>query len=201
MARKLADWLTQLQHDRQTRLALLLAPRLVRLPLVIQRYDDPFLPYGKAIINATRDLVCAYVFDLAAYLSIGAAGVVALERTLAYASNEAVTIVHGPFAGTGYAALLDESSLNADAVTLIQQEDAAAYLQRPDRTAFVVQRGQPARATLLYGGQYWTEADLFTLPASDDEIVQIRLAGETVLFAGMGEDFAQQTRAALEAIR
>lgn len=197
---KLTDWLAQLQHDRRTQLALLLAPRVVKLPLVIQRYDDPFLPYGKAIINATRDLVCAYVFDLAAYLSIGAAGMVALERTIAYASNDAITIVHGPFAGTDYVTLLDESSLNANAVTLVSRQDITAYTSRPDRTAFVVQRGQPQPGDLSRSGMYWQDASLLILP-TQDAVMELRLAGDTALLAGMGEDFAEQIRAALETIR
>lgn len=200
MAHKAAEWLAQLQRERQTRLALLLAPRLVKLPLVIQRYDDPFLPYGKAIINVTRDLVCAYVFDLAAYLTIGAAGAVALERTAAYISGEAMTIIHGPFTGSGYAALLDEGSFNVDAVTVLSQQDAAFYTARPDRTAFVVQDGQPPFEGKPHTGMYWKDAGLFTLPVREG-VLTIQLAEESVLFAGMGEDFAQQTRAALEAIR
>ena len=59
------------KHDSCT-LAIGLAPSLKNLPYSIQSYDDPFLPLGKAIIDATHELVCAYVFDLAAYLSLGA---------------------------------------------------------------------------------------------------------------------------------
>jgi hypothetical protein len=58
------DKLRAAQSQRESDLALLLAPKLAKMPLPIARYDDPFLPFGKAIIDATRDLVCAYVFDL-----------------------------------------------------------------------------------------------------------------------------------------
>lgn len=48
---------------------MLLLPRLPKLLLPFQKHDDPFLPFSKAIIDAIRDLVCAYQFDLAAGLS------------------------------------------------------------------------------------------------------------------------------------
>lgn len=65
-------------------LAIGIAPALDKLPAAVAKIDDPFLPLGKLIINTTADLVCAYVFHLSAYLAIGAAGAIALERTLAY---------------------------------------------------------------------------------------------------------------------
>ena len=103
-ARSFSVRLRAAQAARDSDLALMLSPRLAQMPLPMQRYDDPFLPFGKAIIDATRDLVCAYVFDLAAYLALGAAGAVALERTIAYAGTDdaTVTILHAPFVGAAY---------------------------------------------------------------------------------------------------
>src|SRR5262249_31784814 len=72
------------QERNQSTLAIGLAPALNKLPYEIQRYDDPFLPYTKAVIDTTADLVCGYVLHLGAYLALGAAGAVALERSLAY---------------------------------------------------------------------------------------------------------------------
>lgn len=195
-----ADRLERIQQERQNNLALLIAPRLSRLPPSIQAYDDPFLPFAKAIMNATRKQVCAYVFDLAAYLSIGAAGAVALERSIAYIKTDTLTILHGPFSGTDYTSLLDERSFNADAVTLVDLRDAPTYGIRADVAAFAVLSGQPQRTDMMYTGIYWQDAALFTLPSSDG-IMQIRLAGEDVLYAGMTDDFAEQTSAALEKIR
>ena len=68
-----ADRLAAAQRTNRSTLALVMAPRLLQIPLPMQRFDDPFLPFGKAIIAATRDVVCAYIFDLAAYLAVGAA--------------------------------------------------------------------------------------------------------------------------------
>jgi hypothetical protein len=195
----IAEKLASIQQERQSDLGLLIAPRLALLPLPIQRYDDPFLPFGKAIIDATRDMVCAYIFDLAAYLSIGAAGAVALERTIAYARQEILTILHGPFVGAGYAGISDESAFAVDAVTLVDSQHLDAYLTRADRGAFIVRGGNPTRLDAPdVGGYYWSDAQVFTLLGIDGQILQIRMAGEGALYAGRGADFAQQVRAELE---
>ena len=132
--RKLASILEQVP----TRIVLPIAPQVERMPAPIRIYDDPFLPFGRAVIKATRDLVCGYLFDFAAYLAIGAAGAVALERTVAYVAGERLTILHGPFSGDGYVILLDEGSFNVDCVTLANMVDLPSYRQRPDRTGIVV---------------------------------------------------------------
>ncbi len=156
---------------------LLLNPRAAQLPLPMARFDDPFLPFGKAIINATRDLVCAYVFDLAAYLALGGAGAVALERTIAYVGDAAVTILHGPFTGTGYveAAL----AFGVDAVTLEDEIDIDTY-RAAGLGAFVV--GSRIEGVIVPIGS----------------TLQIRLADEHLIEAGRGDDFAEQVRTALQ---
>ena len=105
----------------------MLIPRLTKMPLPIQRYDDPFLPFGKAIIDATRDLVCAYVFDLAAYLALGAAGAVALERTIAYVGDDDVTVLHLHVPHSREAMSKRRPWLRVDAVTLADERDVDAY--------------------------------------------------------------------------
>ncbi|MBK8026064.1 MAG: hypothetical protein IPK19_32930 [Chloroflexi bacterium] len=122
--------LTAVQKDRRTTLGLMLRPHLLEMPLAIQRHDDPFLPFSKAVINVTRDLVCAYVFDLASYLAIGAAGAVALERSIAYAraDMQTVTILHAPFATGDFATATGDTALAVDAVTLTPDADPSPYL-------------------------------------------------------------------------
>ncbi len=48
------------------------------------KWDEPVLPFNKAIIDATADLVCAYKPNMGFYMQWGAAGMIALERTIAY---------------------------------------------------------------------------------------------------------------------
>ncbi len=199
MTSSLTEKLAQIQAERQSDLGLLLVPRLALLPLPMLRFDDPFLPFGKAIIDATRDLICAYIFDLAAYLSIGAAGAIALERTLAYVGSDTVTILHGLFAGAEYAGISDEGAFAVDAVTLADGQHLDAYLKRPDRSALIVRRGNPTTLDAPdIGGYYWNEAQVCTLLGSSGQILQIRMAAESVLYAGQGEDFGERARAELE---
>jgi hypothetical protein len=101
----------------QPLLAVLLAPVVSLLPLAIQRYDDPFLPFGKAVVQATRDIAQIYAFDLAAYLALGGAGAVALERTIRFVDENNLTIIHGPFNRQAFSGLTDIMSFGADAVT------------------------------------------------------------------------------------
>lgn len=200
MSERFVERLAAIQQANQSNLILQIAPRLSNLPLAIQRYDDPFLPFGKAIIKATRDVVCGYLFDLAAYMAIGAAGVVALERTIAYAGREVVNILHGPFASGDYSILLDEGSLNVDAVTLKDSDFAEAYLARPNRGVFVVRTGEADKGLQKETGVWWQDANLLTYP-DKVQIMRLRLVEEQSLRRGQGDDFAEQIRARLIGMR
>ena len=199
--RSFYDKVTDVQRVRASDLALLINPRLSMMPLPMVKIDDPFLPFGKAIIDATRDLVCAYVFDLASYLALGAAGAVALERSIAYAGGdgETVTILHAPFATPDYREAASERAFNVDAVTLASDDYAAAYLSEPGHCAFVVAN---ARGSVSPGaGLFIAEEGLFFLEVNEMQLLRIRLLGEAVLYAGSRDDFAEQTRAAVTAKR
>jgi hypothetical protein len=200
-----ADRLGAVQRANRSTIALVLSPRLLQIPLPMQRFDDPFLPFGKAVIAATREIVCAYVFDLAAYLAIGAAGAVALERTIAYAgaNGDNVTILHGPFASPNYAEAVGDNAFNVDAVTLVDEQYLAAYTASEQRGAFVIRRGESPVIIPLPGnaGVYWQDAGIFTMLSPEGHTLQMQAAGEKVLYAGRGDDFAERVRAALEAMR
>jgi hypothetical protein len=134
------DRLAEAQRRNQSTLAVGFAPVLKKMPYSLQRYDDPLLPYGKAMIDATADTACAYVFHLSAYLAYGASGAIALERTLAYVPPPIIKIFHGPFASGEYARAAFEDAFAADAVTLIPTVEAdliTAYTQQLDHAAFV----------------------------------------------------------------
>jgi hypothetical protein len=197
MASSFAEKLTAICH--RSDIILLMSPLLSKLPLPIQRYDDPFLPFGKAIINATQDMVCGYMFDLAAYLALGAAGIIALERTLPYIDSALIRILHGPFVGPDYAAAAFQGNFDLDAVTLVHEEDYPAYTEQPWQGAFVVKTDDITEQHSY--GVYWRDAGLFTFPNGVEKLQQMRLAGESVLYAGRGDDFAEQVRAALEKMR
>ncbi|KXK54168.1 MAG: hypothetical protein UZ13_00434 [Chloroflexi bacterium OLB13] len=99
-------------------LALYVSPRFDFLPIEAQRYDEPLLPYGRLILDATEPYLGAIVFDLAAYAQFGAAGTVALERSIRLFSETTLTIIDGPLVDPAYAAVLDDLSFGPDAITI-----------------------------------------------------------------------------------
>lgn len=173
------------------RVVLSLNPRPFLLPLPIQRYDDPYLPFGKAVIQATRPYVAGYLFDFAAYLGMGAAGAVALERTIAYAAQDSLTILHGPFTGTGYSAAMDTTGFGVDALTVTRENDLQHYLTNPPYAAF------------LTGDEVAGEGGTFNEAARVLRVggLALRVTDDSVLYAGGQADFADQIVAALETWR
>lgn len=188
--------LARLKEERGD-LILFLNPRPFLLPHAIQRYDDPYLPFGKAVIQATRQYVCGYMFDFASYLGMGAAGAVALERTVAYAAQDNITILHGPFTGKGYSAAMDTTGFGVDAMTLTQKGDLSYYLEHAPYAAFVAGQGNPPAE-----GGLWDEASRhLSLRNVHGEHLTLRVTDDTVLYAGGQDDFADKILAALHAMR
>ena len=72
--------LTRAQKMNRSYLCVGLDIVVANTPLPLQEHDEPMLPFARAIIDATQDLVCAYKPNLGFYLAEGAAGMVALER-------------------------------------------------------------------------------------------------------------------------
>lgn len=125
-------------ENYQSAQAIWIRPSLNRLPLPIQRFDEPFFPLSRSIIQATRDYVSVYIFDLAHFLATGAAGMVALERSIAYAKEDALTILHGPFVGSDYAVLADDISLALDGLTVTTRTDLQYYVTHLPFGAFLI---------------------------------------------------------------
>lgn len=136
-----------------SRFGLYISPRADKLPPDIQQHDDPFLPYMRVIHAATRDLVCAYVFDFAAYLALGAAGVVALERSVGLVVGKHITVLDGPFASERYNAIWDEAAFGVDAITVALDVPLSEFRIRVDRQAFVTTENtaQEARYSMTQG--------------------------------------------------
>jgi hypothetical protein len=113
-------------------LLLEIAPQVVELPALIQKYDDPFLPYCRAVFSATGDYVAGYILDLAAFLALGAAGAVAIERAAAILAVTPATlsILHGPFPRADYAQFAAETALRVDGATVTNPEVAAGFAMR-----------------------------------------------------------------------
>ena len=71
-----------------------LDPQPEKLPIqATHQWDEPVLPFNKAIIDATADIACAFKPNLGFYLQWGAAGMIALERTIQYIPDDIPIII------------------------------------------------------------------------------------------------------------
>lgn len=190
---KVIDKLRAIQQVNRSDLAVVIAPRIEKMPLLIQRFDEPFFPLGKAIINATQNRVAAYVFDLPAYMALGAAGMIALERTIDYVGRDIVTVLDGAFGREAFAVVWDENAFGVDAVTLAVGHTAAgAYIARPDRIAFETVSGTPdTRGTATW----WHEQGVFTVGG-----LRLRVVDEGQVYADRGERFSDALRSRIESL-
>ncbi len=192
MQAKFIDNLDSIQKTTGSNVGLLLHPVLERMPLPMRTYDDPFLPFTKGVINATRDIVCVYMFDLASYLNIGAAGAIALERSIAYTGKDNLKILHGPFSA-GYSKLMEENAFNADALTLVQGQDLHPYLYRSDRNAYVM-RDSRLPGDKPIEDSYISSENVLLTRTGDNTSLEIWLADPSILYRSSQNDFAEVIR-------
>jgi hypothetical protein len=181
MSESFTQKLARIVDANRTSVMLRISPYLLRMPTPVKAYDDPFLPFGKLIINATRDVVAGYVFDFPAYLAIGAAGIVALERTIAYVDSALITVIDGQFSGAGYAHMIDEGTFNADAVILADEKHVSAYLTRADRTAFVINDDNFHDLSRPYG-IFWRKSNQMTI-ADANRAFGLKMIGDEAIYA------------------
>jgi len=141
------------QVANETWLCAGLDPVLERMPETLRDEENPFLPFLKAIVDATADLVCAYKPNLGFYLSLGAPGITVLEQIIAYIPDEIPVLLDGKFNDIGYTAQTFArgafDALGADAVTVnpyLGQDGIAPFLARADKAAFVLARTSNASA-------------------------------------------------------
>lgn len=137
------DKLTAAQRRNKSYLCVGLDIVLADNPLPMLVEDEPMLPFARAIIEATQDLVCAYKLDLAYFFAEGAAGMVALERIVRAVPDDIPIILD-----LGCSALNDGalayargaySQYRADAVILWPQGREAivdAFLKDSAKTVF-----------------------------------------------------------------
>ncbi|HSM57428.1 MAG TPA: orotidine-5'-phosphate decarboxylase [Candidatus Sulfomarinibacteraceae bacterium] len=153
------DKLKAAQEKNNSWLCVGLDPNPARLPLPAMQWDEPVLPFNKAIINATVDLVCAYKPNLGFYLQWGAAGVIALERTIAYIPDDIPVILDCKTGDIGHtqaawgAGLFDVWRVDAVTVNPFVGADAVLPMvgQRPDKAVYVLARTSNASATDFQG--------------------------------------------------
>ncbi len=162
--------LAQAQRKNRSYLCIGLDIVVSHTPLPIQPYDEPMLPFARAIIEATSDLVCAYKPNLGFYLAEGAAGMVALERIVRLIPPDIPIILDGKFGDFGHTAEAYArgafEQFRADAVTLspyIGSDAIRPFLKYADRGAFVLARTGNEHAWELQ------DLEVEARPAMDDQ--------------------------------
>jgi orotidine-5'-phosphate decarboxylase len=116
-----------------------------KIPPALQGRADAVIAFNRAIIDATRDLVCAFKPNLAFYLAQGRAGMDALAETVAEIPRDIPVILDAKFgdiesSARGYAQFAFEE-LGADAVTVnpyLGADAIAPFLEYVDRAVFLL---------------------------------------------------------------
>jgi orotidine-5'-phosphate decarboxylase len=131
------------QQRNRSALCVALDIIVANSPLPILYSDEPMLPFARAVIDATKDLVCAYKVNLAYFFAEGAAGMVALERVTRLIPNDVPLILEVNCAEVGRTgdayARGAFAQFNADAamVWAYGREDAMeAFMAYPGKLAF-----------------------------------------------------------------
>ncbi|HAR63030.1 MAG: orotidine-5'-phosphate decarboxylase [Candidatus Margulisiibacteriota bacterium] len=116
-----------------------------KIPLILRKEKSPILFFNKAIIDATKDLVCAYKPNMAFYESLGVEGLALLKETLSYIPQNIPVILdakRGDIGNTAamYAKAIFED-LKADATTLhpyMGYDSVQPFLDYSDKMSFVL---------------------------------------------------------------
>jgi orotidine-5'-phosphate decarboxylase len=136
------------QEANNSWLCVGLDPQPEKLPLPSLKWDEPVLPFNQAIIEATADLVCAYKPNLGFYWQWGAAGIIALERTIAYIPKHIPIILDCKTGDIGHTQAAWAKGLfdlwGVDAITVNPYVGAEAVRpmvgDRPDKAVYLLAR-------------------------------------------------------------
>ncbi len=89
------DKLRRIQKKNNSLLCIGLDTEVSRVPESLFRWGDPQFEFNRKIIDATKDLVCAYKLNISFYESVGEHGWYTVHQTLARIPEEIVTIGDG----------------------------------------------------------------------------------------------------------
>ncbi len=62
---------------------------------LLKKNQNPLFEFNKTIIDATKDLICAYKLNLAFYETLGTEGFKLLEKTIKYIPKDIIIILDG----------------------------------------------------------------------------------------------------------
>ena len=115
---------------------------------------DPFFVFNKSIIEATKDIVCAYKLNMAFYEVLGVKGIEILKKTIEYIPKDVVVILDGKRNDIGNTARKYAQSLfdvfHADAATVnpyLGKDAVEPFLEYEDKYSFILCRTSNPSAT------------------------------------------------------
>jgi orotidine-5'-phosphate decarboxylase len=114
---------------------------------LLETSKNPLFDFNKAIIDATKDLVCAYKLNMGFYEAAGKKGIKALEKTMQYIPHNIFIILDGKRNDIGntaqkYAQSLFDT-LKADAVTInpyLGKDGVSPFLEYKEKCSFILCR-------------------------------------------------------------
>ena len=138
----------RLRHAQEERASLLcigLDTDRAKIPGALAGEPDPVFAFNRQIIDATRDLVCAYKLNLAFYEALGEHGWETLRRTLAHIPEGIITIGDAKRGDIGNTASLYAASLFGvyafDACTVnpyMGRDSVEPFCANPERGVFLL---------------------------------------------------------------
>jgi orotidine-5'-phosphate decarboxylase len=114
---------------------------------LLETSKNPLFDFNREIIDATKDLVCAYKLNMAFYEVSGKDGFEALEKTVRYIPHNILIILDGKRNDIGNTAQKYAQSLfdtfHADAVTInpyLGKDGVSPFLEYKDKCSFILCR-------------------------------------------------------------
>jgi orotidine-5'-phosphate decarboxylase len=135
-------------HANNSLLCVGLDTDLEKIPQFLRESSkSPMLDFNKELVDATKDLVCAYKLNMAFYEAVGQQGLEALEKTVQFIPKSILIIIDGKRNDIGntaqkYAQALFET-FKADAVTVnpyLGKDGVAPFLEYKDKCSFILCR-------------------------------------------------------------
>jgi len=142
------DKLSNIVHENESLVCVGLDIDKEKIPnFLFKTSKTPFLDFNKSIIDATKDLVCAYKLNMAFYEVLGKDGIDLIEKTIDFIPKDIIVILDGKRNDIGntarkYAQSLFEI-LNADAVTVnpyLGIDGIMPFLEYKDKCSFILCR-------------------------------------------------------------
>jgi len=142
------DFLQKLRHIQRKNNSLLcigLDTDVNKVPEFLFAYGDPQFEFNRRIIDATKDIVCAYKLNLAFYESVGEHGWYTVHQTLARIPEEIITIGDGKRGDIASSAerqahlLCEDWEFSSTTVNPYMGKDSIEpFMKRRDQCAFVL---------------------------------------------------------------